>query len=127
MATSEGSRHVVPARWRDRDGASLLNFLIALPVGYALWLVAIVVSLGSNFGLDEQHLSIPTATLVVVVLVLAGLLPTCGVWLASHSLRHQASVLGWLGLVLNAILLVFFAAWATSQAVVLFRAISAQM
>jgi hypothetical protein len=127
MATSDGSRHVVPARWRDRTWASLLNFLLALPVGFVLWLVAIAVSIGSNFGLDEQHLSIPTAALVVFLFVLAGLLPTYGVWLASHSLHQRASVVGWLGLVLNAILLVFFAVWATAQAVVLFRAISAQM
>jgi uncharacterized membrane protein len=127
MATSDGSRNVVPARWRDRDGASLLNFLLALPVGFALWLVAMLVSLGSNVGLNEQHLSLRAAALVVLVLLLAGLLPAHGVWLASHSLRRRASMLGWLGLVLNAMLLVFFAVWATSQAVVLFRATSAQM
>jgi hypothetical protein len=127
MAEAHGGLPSPHAGWRDRPWTPILLFVLAWPVGFAFFVVAVALSAGGSGGQTGRgSRSIPAEAVALLVMVLAGALPAYGAWLASRSLHQGNSVLGWLGLVLNATALAFLAVVVAVNAFELIEVIRVQ-
>lgn len=127
MAEAKGGSPSPRTRWRDRPWTPILAFVLAWPVGLALLVVAVALSVGGSGGhTDRGSRSVLAETVAVLVMVLAGAQPAYGARLAGRSLRQGRSALGLLGLVLNAAALAVLAVIVAINALELIEVVQVQ-